>query len=337
MRCWPAEVRESVVEEATFSVVICAYTEARWDALVAAVDSVVRQSLPPKEIVVVIDHNSTLLMRVCQCLPMVMASPNREANGLSGARNTGIRLASGTVVAFIDDDAAAAPDWLERLAKSYRRPEVLGSGGSIEPQWQMERPIWFPEEFDWVVGCTYRGMPDRTTTVRNLIGCNMSFKRAELMELGGFRHGIGRVGTRPLGCEETELSIRAMHRYPTSVLEYVPAARVFHQVPSGRANWRYFRARCYSEGLSKAVVTRLVGRIKGLESERRYTFRTLPVGVLRGVVDGLRLRPSGLARAGAIVLGLLFTAAGYLAATLSNPTITSLSPAPSELQGGADT
>ncbi len=84
----------------------------------------------------------------------------------------------------------------------------------------------------------------------------------------------------------------------------VPEARVRHLVPEGRTTWRYFRSRCWSEGLSKAVMTGRVGSDDGLASERAYVTKTLPSGVAHGVADALRGRPEGLRRAGAIIAGL---------------------------------
>jgi glycosyltransferase involved in cell wall biosynthesis len=300
------------------SVVICAYTVARWDDLVTAVESVQQQSASPREIVVVIDHNTALLERVRMHFPDVVAVENKESRGLSGARNSGVAVARGEVIAFIDDDAVAAPDWLAQLNAGYREPLVLGVGGAIKPLWMDGRPKWFPEEFNWVVGCTYRGMPRTTAPVRNLIGCNMSFRREVFEAIGGFRNGIGRVGTHPVGCEETEFCIRANQRWPQSVLLYESRARVQHRVPTSRACWDYFRARCYAEGLSKALVSRSVGTRDGLASERTYTFRTLPRGVIRGLADvAFHRDPTGLARAGAIVAGLATTTTGYLVGLVS--------------------
>ena len=99
-------------------------------------------------------------------------------------------------------------------------------GGAIEPLWESDRPRWFPPEFDWVVGCTYRGMPCEPKPVRNLIGCNMSFRREVFAQIGGFRDEIGRVGARPSGCDETELCIRLGQRLPHALLLYSPCARV---------------------------------------------------------------------------------------------------------------
>lgn len=292
--------------------IICAFTEDRWDALVAAVESVQQQTLPPGEIIVVIDHNTHLLERVRAHLPDVIAIENSESRGLSGARNSGIAIAQGALVAFLDDDAVAEPDWLVQLSRCCMDPRVLGAGGAVTPLWLDKSPAWLPEEFYWVVGCSYRGMPQTVQTIRNPIGANMAFRREVFETVGGFRSGIGRVGTWPVGCEETELCIRARQHWPRRTFLYQPQANIFHRVPGNRTSWSYFSARCYAEGFSKAVVTRYVGIKDSLASERTYTLRTLPHGVVRNLIDLLFHDDlTGLLRAGAIVVGLAVTIVGY--------------------------
>jgi GT2 family glycosyltransferase len=269
------------------SVVICAYSLDRWSDLVVAVQSVIYQSAPPREVVVVVDHNPTLLDLVRTRLPEVIAVENHQRRGLSGARNSGIAAASGAIVAFLDDDAVAREDWLERLAAGFADQRVMGVGGAVLPHWADAPPRWFPAEFLWVVGCTYRGMPTTTAQIRNPIGANMAFRRDVFDEIGGFQCGIGRLGSRPVGCEETELCIRASQRWPDREVRYEPRARVWHRVPAQRGRWSYFRSRCFAEGLSKALVSQLVGTNDGLSSERTYTLQTLPAGALKGLGDGL--------------------------------------------------
>jgi GT2 family glycosyltransferase len=284
------------------SVVICAHDSRRWGDLQAAVDAVKRQTVPAAQIVVVVDGNDELLTRARAELDGVDVVENTEHPGLGGARNTGIAAANHPVVGFLDDDVVVTERWLELLAAPFADPDVAGVGGSIAPRWQSRRPEWFPAEFDWVVGCTYRGMPERE--VRNLIGCNMSYRRDLLVELGGFRLGYG--------CDETELCIRLRQRWPEKHLVYVPEAAASHYVPDSRATFSRFLSRCFFEGGSKAVVTHLVGRERGLASERTYTLRTLPRGVTAGLADLLRRGDrSGPARSGAIIAGLAATVAGY--------------------------
>lgn len=301
------------------SIVICAYTEQRWEWLLDAVASVRSQRVCPREIIVVVDYNPSLMarLRAMSDLPAIRVTENHESRGLSGARNSGIAAARGEIVAFLDDDEIATPDWLARLHRGYTDPAVAGVGGAIQPVWEAGRPAWFPPEFDWVIGCTYRGMPTHLAPVRNLLGGNMSFRREAFAEVGGFSNGIGRIGTRPLGCEETEFCIRLRQRWPGTVLLFDPRAVVLGRVPFSRARWDYFRARCYAEGLSKALVTDHVGTTDGLSTERRYTTRTLPRGVARGLFDAARGDLAGCARAGAIVCGTLVTTGGYATGKLS--------------------
>ena len=113
----------------TVSVVICAYTERRWESLVNAIESLRVQRRRPDQVVVVIDHNHELLRKARSTFPGdVEILVNAEPMGLSGARNTGVQAASSDVVAFLDDDAEAEPDWLQELLAQYL-PNVVGAGG----------------------------------------------------------------------------------------------------------------------------------------------------------------------------------------------------------------
>jgi GT2 family glycosyltransferase len=300
-----------------FSVVICAYTERRWEDIVGAVASIRAQTRPPVRTILVVDHNPSLLARARAAFPELVVVPNSGRRGLSGGRNTGVSHAIGDVVAFLDDDARARPDWLERLGAGYRDPSVVGVGGAVTPVWPGQRPPWLPPEFDWVVSGTFVGMPTAPAPVRNLIGANMSFRREALDAVGGFTDGLGRVGTRPLGCEETELGIR-LRQWRTGVqLRYEPAAVVHHRVTSERVAWAYFCSRCYAEGVSKAMVSRLVGARDALETERRYVRSVLPRAMARGLHPRRRDRTLGITSVGAIMAGLMLTTTGYVRGRLA--------------------
>lgn len=302
---------------AQISVVICAHSEERWDAILAAVQSVRDQSQPAVETLVVVDHNPELLNRLKGALPDITIVENRETPGLSGGRNTGIYLATGDVVAFLDDDAVADPQWLKYLNISYADPAVAGVGGLTLPHWQSERPVWLPPEFDWVIGCTYIGTPESRTPVRNLLGGNASFRRGLFDTVGSFRNGLGRSRSRlPLGCEETEFCIRLSQRHPETLMLFEPRAVIWHLIPPSRCKISYFCIRCYAEGISKSQVTASVGLHDSLATERRYVAKTLPLGIIRGFLDLVRGRPSGLLKSAMIVVGLVATTVGYIVGTL---------------------
>jgi GT2 family glycosyltransferase len=318
-----------MVEAGTISVVVCAYTERRWASLRAALESIRAQRTPPLETIVVADHNPALQRAITAAYPDVMTVANCRSRGLSGARNTGVRCAGGTIVAFLDDDAVAEPDWLSRMSAHYFDPAIIGVGGRVLPQWPAQKPRWFPEEFYWVVGCSYRGQPEHLAPVRNPIGGNMSFKRAVIERLDGFRESIGREGANGSGCEETEFCIRAQEAYPQSKILYDPYMIVHHRLEPERATWRYFRTRCRAEGRSKALVVRHVGSGRGLSSERSYSLRVLPHGVMGGLRDStVNSDIAGLARAGAILCGLAYTASSYFGARLVRQSSTRASEQP---------
>ena len=120
------------------SVVICAYTEDRWPLLLRSVASVQHQSRIPAEIIVCVDHNDSLLERCRQqwadradgpTVPVVVLA-NKYEGRLGSARNSAAEVARGDIVAFLDDDAWADPDWLDRLLMPYGNDLVVAVGGA---------------------------------------------------------------------------------------------------------------------------------------------------------------------------------------------------------------
>jgi len=300
------------------TVVICTFTPERWDRLLAAVAGAQAQDPPPDELLIVLDHVPELRDRA-NAQPGVRVVANTGPRGLSSARNRGIEAATGDLVVFLDDDAVPQSGWLAAIAAAFEDPRVLAAGGRAEPDWEGGRPGWFPEEFDWVVGCSYRGQPTVAADVRNLLGSNMGFRRELFGAVGGFREDLGRVGSRPVGGEETELCIRLRAKHPDASIRLVPEARVLHHVPGRRRRVRYFIARCWSEGVSKAQIARAVGSQAALAAERRHAARALPSGIIRSLLETVTRRDVfGPVRAGAILIGLVVTAAGYARGRLAH-------------------
>src|SRR5260370_16796362 len=163
----------------------------------------------------------------------------------------------------------------------------MGVGGRLERLGVNGRPAWFSEEVYWVLGCSYRGMPQKAGGVRNLIHCNMAVRREVWETIGGLNDKFGHVGGQPRGCGDTEFGIRVHRHWPQHVLLYAPHAKVYHKVPTSRSRWQYFSRRCKFQGRSKALLTRIVDSQDGLSSERSYTFQTLQRGILPAVPDAL--------------------------------------------------
>jgi GT2 family glycosyltransferase len=290
-------------------VVVCTHTFERRPLLVALLDSIAAGTLVPDEVVVVVDRNPGLFAELSVRdwpLPVrVLASP---AAGLAAARNAGWRALTTDLVAFIDDDAVASPSWLEELVAAAHAHDAGVVGGRIEPRWTAAEPDWYSPLLGWVVGCTYEGLPTTAARVRNVIGCNMLFRRDLLDRLGGFDPTLGRSGRGLAGCEETELCIRANAAGDSVFL--IPGAPVEQVLPSERATWWHAIRRGWHEGRSKRMLVALHGPV--LATESRYA-RALVRAVLADIGRAVTRRSRrDLARAVGLVAVLASTTAAYL-------------------------
>lgn len=299
-----------MTESLDTSVIIPCYAQDRWDWTRRAIESVRSQTHAPERIVVVVDHNDELLARVDREVEGVRSVANRLARGVSGARNSGVAECDTPIVAFLDDDAIARPDWLERLLGPLADPDVVGTGGIAVPAWEGPVPRWFPPEFGWVVGAFYESVPARETTVRNVWGMSMAVRRRCFEEVGGFRTGFGKLlnFSRP---EDTDFCIRVGQLAPEGRWVLVPGSVIEHRVPAARATFRFFLRRCHNEGRQKVALAGLLGGRDSLVPEVDYVRRTLPAGMAARVHASLRERSTQpLLVAGAMALGVGSAAVG---------------------------
>lgn len=297
---------------------MCAHTTDRWDDIVAGQAALAEQTFPALERILVVDHNLDLLARARAAFPDVRVLENAGRAGASGARNTGVAVATGDVVAFLDDDARPELDWLHRLIEAYDDPAVMAVGGVARPVWPEQRPDHLPPELDWLVGCTYLGQPTERADVRNLWGCNMSVRRHVFDEIGGFHEDVGRVGLIPLGTEETEFCIRIAQRKPGSRVVFEPGALVHHRVTPARTEFAYLRSRSQAEGVSKAAMARLVGAQDATSEESRYVRTVLTAALRRELGRGLHGDRAGWRAAGGIVTCLGTTGFWYVRGRLGH-------------------
>jgi GT2 family glycosyltransferase len=305
----------------SLSVVVCAFSAARIELTVASVASLRSQVPAPDEVIVVVDHNEPLRGILATRIAGAAVVPSEGPPGLSGARNTGLLHASSEFVAFVDDDAEAAPGWTTALLSPFDDPDVVAVGGIANPRWDgVEAPGWFPDELLWAVGCSYRGMTTEGS-VRNPLGANMAFRAEAVKKAGLFDPALGRLGTLPFGCEETELCVRLRRADPVARVVIARGAVVAHHVPPERGTLRYLWRRSYYEGIGKSMMRRGEDGGSSLGTERSYALLVLPRTVLRDVAGMVLLRrPMLRARRIAAVVGSLGLAVlGYGVGLITRP------------------
>jgi len=269
------------------SVVLCTHTLERYDDCREAAESILGQTYEDVELVLVSDGNEDVYEQFevdFRDRDDVLVHCNDENVGLLESRNNGAEIATGDVVAFIDDDAIAADDWAEKLVAAYQADENRQAvGGRMVPAWVAGKPSFLPEEFYWLVGVTHRGFgpdgdPDTAGEVRNTFGSNISFRRDVFLSLGGFDGNIGgRQGAKNLQGGETELCARLKDQYGHGVY-YVPEALVAHKVFDYRTDPGWLVDRAFWQGYSKRGMEVLAPESTGDESDflRQLLFDSVP-------------------------------------------------------------
>lgn len=293
-------------------VVICTYSLARWNLLAHSVQSALAQHVAPQQLIIVVDHNEELLKR-CRRewtggrpdSPVeIVVVANQFAGRLGSARNTALLYARADIVAFLDDDAEAASDWLERLLAVYaNHPGTVALGGAPRPNYGAPRPSWFPPDCDWVFGCHYRLLPDRLAPVRHLIGASMSVRRDAILAVAGF-HADDH--------DDMDLSHRIAHTYGPAAVCYEPRAEVRHYVAAERLTWSYFWRRCFYVNRSKVGAFADMGEAGNIGAELRFGVSVL-LGLGPALVAPLSGRPERLVQALVAVVGVVLAGCGYVA------------------------
>ncbi len=211
--------------------------------------------------VVVVDNNSTDGTRAAVERLCAQGSRIRyvfePAQGLSHARNTGIRASRGESIAFVDDDVYFSPDWLGSLASALERhADADCIGGKVLVHFDAERPGWLDDDLLWVYAITRYGEDERELRLPELPrGCNLAIRRRVFERIGVFHTSLGRKGGNLLSCDENHFFLRAA-RAGLKVV-YSPAARVSHRISSARTTRGWMLKRYYWEGISATVMRQL--------------------------------------------------------------------------------
>ena len=228
------------------SVILCTYN--RHGSLARALESVAA-SIVPEPIqweVLVVDNNSKDATRetieeYCRRYPDRIRYFFEPRQGKSYALNTGIREATGEVIAFMDDDVTVEPTWLQNLTKPLQNGLYMGSGGQICAPRGVVLPPWIalggPCSLAGVLALFDRG-PVPIELSDPPYGTNMAFRKEVFEKYGVFRTDLGPSVSSEIRGEDTELCLRLMKS--GIPLLYTPTAIVYHEVPGKRLEKGYF-------------------------------------------------------------------------------------------------
>jgi glycosyltransferase involved in cell wall biosynthesis len=236
------------------TVIVCTYNRCR--TLDKAIRSVVDQAISPSlgwEILIV-DNNSSdetpqLVEELRQRYPVRIRYILEQQKGVSHARNAGIREARGEILAFIDDDETAHPDWLRNLTENLYSGEWCGVGGRVLPP-PFSPPPWLSPESS--LNCGPLAIFNPRQEAGNLneppFGANMAFRRDVFDRFGGFRTDLGRVGGKMISNEDTEFGRRLLAAGLR--VRYEPSALTYHPIDENRLHKGYFLNWWFNKGRS---------------------------------------------------------------------------------------
>ena len=281
------------------SVVICTYSLERLPDLMEAIESVKKQTYPLIETIIVVDGNKELydtILRLPSISPVssdenyVKGYPvihlNETNLGLSRSRNIGAEIATGDVVAFMDDDAVADPNWIASLADMYLNYNAVVAGGMLKPLWVAGVADFIPEEYLWLIGATPKGDNNHIKEIRNTYGSNISFARDIFIHCSGFNSSFGFNAGKGgiLQGEEAELCNKVKNLTGKGCM-YNPNAIVYHKVFKERTELKPLFRRAFWQGYSKRVLKERSAALGDESSFLRYVLFTGVPERLVGIVS----------------------------------------------------
>ena len=266
------------------SVVLPTYNRA--GALRRALEALLAQRTSHPYEVLVVDNNSTDgTRREVECLAAGASVPVRYVlerhQGVSSARNAGIRAASAPIVAFVDDDVRVEPQWIETICRVFdEHAELSCMGGKVLPAWDGTPPAWLTPDHWAPVALLDFGDTPFTVSRRDrrcLLTANMACRRELFDRVGLFGLELQRVKDGIGSMEDYDWLLRFWDADGEAL--YVPELRAWTDVPASRMTRAYHRRWHSGRGHYFALL-----QDPDFERSRRFRLFGVPAHAYRAAV-----------------------------------------------------
>ncbi len=248
------------------SLIIATYNRSEW--VIETLQSVVEQSASVDSWDCIVVNNNSTDDTIDRVVEFITIHPKFDIRivtetkqGLSYARNRGIKETSGRYIAIIDDDELINPDFISSYIKFFEGHTMVASaGGKIIARYRSKRPKWMSKYTERPIANPI-DLGDRACEFpRGMIpgGGNMAIQRWALDKHGVFDPTLGRCGEKLIGGEESDLFERL--RIAGEECWFVPGAVMYHLIPDEKLTHAYLDRLSYNIGVSQRLRSQIEGR-----------------------------------------------------------------------------
>lgn len=260
------------------SVIICTYNRDKY--IGQLLDSLAKNDYSEKNYeIILVDNNCTDNTRsICEEFAIKNANINfryveEHEQGLSAARNKGIKEAKGDIIIYVDDDAIVDSDYIRSYAEHFHsNPETMAAGGPIEPLYETKEPSWM-SPYTKALLTAWMNYGDKVRKYPNGRfpgGGNAAYRKSVFDKVGLFNTELGRKGSALLASEEKDIFDK-MQQLGMQVL-YLPLPVLHHIIPQTKLEEPYFNRLTLQIGRSERMRTKSI-------SQGKYVKRLLSEGV----------------------------------------------------------
>lgn len=255
--------------ELIISIIICTYNRGRY--IYGLLESIAKNAFDTAKYEIIFVNNKSTDNTELECKRFQQDYPDvvfhyfmEENQGLSFARNRGIKESQGKMLVFIDDDALVNNQYLSNLEKHILQTDISAFGGKITPKYEAEAPNWVSSwSLSWFSSIDMGDKVKLFQKGKFPIGANMGISKELASRIAPFDTNLGRNKGNMIGGEEKEYFLR-IQRNGTPIY-YLPDVQIEHCIPKERTTRQFIKKQALGIGKSEQIRTKSISSIKYLQ------------------------------------------------------------------------